>query len=73
MIKEYAIIKSPFTGGKVFRIYDVEEKIFRGEKFTVNVQYYQCEDTGKRFTTTEQDNYWASEIHRKYSEKHRRK
>ena len=29
MIKEYAIIKSPFTGGKVFRIYDVEEKIFR--------------------------------------------
>ena len=38
MIKEYVKIESPFTGGRVFEVSDVEEKKFRGEKFIVNVQ-----------------------------------
>ena len=63
-------IVSPFTGGKVLEVHDVEEKSFRGEKFIVNVRYYQCEDTGEQFTTTEQDNLWTNELYSKYREKH---
>lgn len=70
MTKEYVNIESPFTGGRVFEIHDVEEKTFRGEKYTVNVCYYQCEDTGEQFTTTEQDNLWTSELYSQYREKH---
>ena len=70
MIKEYVGIESPFTGGKVLEIHDVEEKTFRGEKYTVNVRYYQCEDTGEQFSTTEQDSIWIQELYSQYREKH---
>jgi len=70
MTKEYVDIESPFTGGKVFEVQDVEEKTFRGEKYLVNVRYYQCEDSGEQFTTTEQDSLWTSEIHRQYRQNH---
>ena len=70
MTKKYVNIESPFTGGKVFEIRDVEEKTFRGEKYTVNVRYYQCEDTGEQFTTTEQDNLWTGELYDQYRKKH---
>ena len=52
MTEKYANIESPFTGGKVLEIEDVEEKTFRGERYRVNVRYYKCEDTGEQFTTT---------------------
>ena len=70
MTKEYANIKSPMTGGKVFEICDVEEKIFRGEKYSVAVRYYQCEDTGEQFTTTEQDAMWTNDLYSQYRAKH---
>jgi len=70
MTKEYVDIKSPFTGGSVFEVHDVEEKTFRGEKYQVNVQYYQCEDTGEQFTTTEQDAIWTGELYVQYRKKH---
>ena len=41
-------------------------------QYTVNVRYYQCEDTGEQFTTTEQDNLWTSELYSQYREKHGR-
>jgi len=68
--KEYADIESPFTGGKVFEIQNVEEKTFRGEKYLVNVRYYQCEETGEQFTTTEQDNQWTVQIYEQYRQRH---
>lgn len=70
MTKEYVDIESPFTGGRVFEVHDVEEKTFRGEKYTVDVCYYQCEDTGEQFTTTDQDSLWTNELYRQYRERH---
>ena len=70
MTKEYVDIKSPFTGGRVFEVHDVEKKTFRGEKYTVDVCYYQCEDTGEQFTTTNQDSLWTNELYSQYREKH---
>lgn len=70
MTKEYVDIESPFTGGKVFEVCDVEEKKFRGDKYTVNVRYYQCEDTGEQFTAPEQDAVWTEELYSQYRAKH---
>lgn len=70
MTREYVDIESPFTGGKVFKVTDAEEKTFRGEKYFVRVCYYQCEDTGGQFTTTEQDTLWTDDLYRQYRKKH---
>lgn len=70
MKKKYVNIKSPFTGGKVLEIRDTEEKTFRGEKYTIDVVYYQCEDTGEQFTTPQQDDLWTSELYNQYRVKH---
>ena len=70
MTKEYVNIESPFTGSKVFEVRDVEKKTFRGKTYTVNVRYYQCEDTGEQFTTTEQDNEWTAELYDQYRAEH---
>ena len=70
MTKVYVDMVSPFSGGKVLEVQDVEEKTFRGEKYCVNVRYYQCEDTGEQFTTTEQDGIWTGELYSQYRERH---
>lgn len=70
MTREYANIESPFTGGKVLEVRDIEEKIFRGEKYSVGVCYYLCEDTGEQFTTSDQDALWTSELYSQYRIKH---
>ena len=54
-MENYVELKSPFTGGKVKEVSTTEEHEFRTEKLLVHVRYYVCEDTGERFTTTEQD------------------
>lgn len=66
----YTDIVSPFTGGKVVEVHGVEEKAFRGEKYSVNVRYYQCVDTGEQFTTTEQDRLWTDDLYGQYRAKH---
>lgn len=48
-------MNSPFTGGAVYLVEDTEVQDFRKEKYTVHVSYYVCKDTGKQFTTEEQD------------------
>lgn len=70
MTKEFVDIRSPFTGGRVMEVCGEEEKVFRGEKYVVNVRYYQCEDTGEQFTTSEQDSVWTGEIHHQYRARH---
>lgn len=70
MTQTYVDVESPFTGGKVLEIRDVEEKTFRGEKYLVNVRYFQCEDSGEQFTTPEQDELWTNELYGQYRSRH---
>ena len=69
-MEKYVEIKSPFTGGKVKEVSTVEEHEFRKERFSVHVRYYVCEDTGERFTTTEQDELLFNELYSQYRVSH---
>ena len=53
--------KSPFTGGKIALFSKKAEFTFRGEKFTIDKKYYQCLDTGEKFTDADidDDNMWT--------------
>ncbi|MBQ0057163.1 MAG: DUF4065 domain-containing protein [Bacteroidales bacterium] len=68
--REVKDIQSPFTGGKVVEVCDVEEKEFRKEKYMVHVRYYQCCDTGEQFTTDEQDTLMCNDLYGQYRVKH---
>lgn len=61
-MEKYVDIKSPFTGGKVKKIATVEAMEYKGKVYDVHVGYYQCEDTGEKFTTTKQDQEWYDEL-----------
>lgn len=63
-------MKSPFTGGRVKEIFDVEQHEFRKETFEVHVRYFVCEDTGEKFTTTEQDELMFNELYAQYRVRH---
>jgi len=65
-MEKYVDIKSPFTGGRVKEVSTVEVHEFRKENFTVHVRYYVCEDTGEKFTTTEQDELLFNELYAQY-------
>lgn len=41
----------------------IDKMEYKGKVYDVNVRYYQCEDTGEKFTTTEQDQEWYDELH----------
>ena len=69
-MEKYVEIKSPFTGGKVKEVSTVEEHEFRKERFSVHVRHYVCEDTGERFTTTEQDELLFNELYSQYRVNH---
>lgn len=55
-------IKSPFTGGRVKEVFTVEQMEYHGHTYNVHVRYYVCQDTGEKFTTTEQDQEWFDEL-----------
>lgn len=69
-MEKYVELKSPFTGGRVKEVSTVEEHEFRKEKFLVHVRYYVCEDTGEKFTTTEQDELLFNELYSQYRVNH---
>ena len=69
-MEKYVELKSPFTGGRVKEVNTVEEHEFRKDKFSVHVRYYVCEDTGERFTTTEQDSLLFNELYSQYRVNH---
>ena len=69
-MEKYVDIISPFTGGRVKEVSTVEEHEFRKEIFSVHVRYYVCEDTGERFTTTEQDELLFNELYSQYRVRH---
>lgn len=62
-MEKYVDIRSPFTGGMVKEISGVEAMEYNGKTYNVHVRYYQCVDTGEKFTTTEQDQEWYDELH----------
>ena len=68
--REVYDMESPFTGGKVIEVCDVEEKEFRKGKYQVHVRYYQCCDTGEQFTTDEQDTLMCNDLYGQYRVKH---
>lgn len=70
MMEHYVDMKSPFTGGRVKEVFTTEEQEFRKEKYTVHARYYVCEDTGERFTTTEQDEPMFNELYGQYRVRH---
>lgn len=69
-MERYIDMKSPFTGGRVKEVITTEEQEFRKEKYTVHARYYVCEDTGERFTTTEQDEPMFNELYGQYRVRH---
>lgn len=56
-------IKSPYTGGKVKEVSTTEVMDYQGHEYIVPVRYYQCIDTGEKFSTTEQDQEWYDKLH----------
>lgn len=63
-------IKSPFTGGRVFLVEDVETQEFRKERYQVHVRYYVCDDTGEEFNNVEQGDMSCNELYNQYRVKH---
>jgi transcriptional regulator with XRE-family HTH domain len=70
MMEKYVDMKSPFTGGRVKEVFTTEEQEFRKENYTVHARYYVCEDTGEKFTTTEQDELAFNELYGQYRVRH---
>lgn len=69
-MEKFVDLKSPFTGGRVKEVSTVEEHEFRKETFSVHVRYYVCEDTGEKFTTSEQDELLFNELYSQYRVNH---
>ena len=69
-MERYVDMASPLTGGKVKEINTVETHEFRKEKYSVHVRYYICEDTGERFTTTDQDTLLFNDLYSQYRIRH---
>jgi len=69
-MEKYVDMVSPFTGGKVKEVSTVEEHDFRKEIYSVHVYYYVCEDTGEKFTTTEQDELLFNDLYSQYRVKY---
>ena len=69
-MEKYVNLTSPFTGGRVKEVSTVEEHEFRKELFSVHVRYYVCEDTGEKFTTSDQDELLLNELYSQYRVNH---
>ena len=69
-MEKFVDLKSPFTGGRVKEVSALEDHEFRKEVFSVHVRYYVCEDTGEKFTTSEQDELLFNELYSQYRAGH---
>jgi len=63
-------MKSPITGKKMKLTYERRIVPFRKEQFEIPYQFYLCEDTGERFTTTERDEWSMQVLHNQFRAKH---
>lgn len=64
------MMKSPFTGGKVTLKNELAELTFRKEKFQYVHQFYECEDSHERFTTTALDEVNVAQVYNQYRAKY---
>ncbi len=63
-------MKSPFTGGETTLKSERRELVFRKETFSYVALYYECADTGERFTTTELDELNVNQVYNQYRVKY---
>ncbi len=63
-------MKSPITGKEMKLTYEWKTISFRKESFNIKYQYYECEDSGEHFTTTDLDELNMRLLHNLYRVKH---
>ena len=68
MIKQ--TMKSPFSGGDAKLCHEPSVLTFRKEQFRYVHQFYECQDTHERFTTTELDEANLAQIYNQYRAKY---
>ncbi|MFD2245572.1 type II toxin-antitoxin system MqsA family antitoxin [Pontibacter ruber] len=64
-------MKSPYTGGEVRKITAPETITFKDEQFTLEVESYECVDTGNRFATGEMNDAVIERVHNLWRERHK--
>lgn len=62
-------MKSPFTGGPTRIVREPAPFKYRGQTFEVAAPQYECLETKRRFTTTDQDDEFVAEVQRLYRER----
>ncbi len=68
MIKQ--TMKSPFSGGDAKLCYEPSVLTFRKEQFRYMYQFYECQETHERFTTTELDEANLAQVYNQYRAKY---
>ncbi len=68
MIKQ--VMKSPFSGGNAVLRCEPSTLTFRKEEFCYIHQFYECEETHERFTTTELDEANLAQVYNQYRAKY---
>ena len=68
MIKQ--TMTSPFTGGVAMLLSEPSTLVFRKETFHYVHQFYECQDSHERFTTSELDEANLAQVHNQYRAKY---
>lgn len=63
-------MKSPITGKEMQVRNEVASLVFRKEEFEVITHYYECEDSGERFSDDHLDELSIVQVHNQYREKY---
>jgi len=63
-------MKSPITGGNATLKSIPAKQEFRGETYDYIYYYYECDDTGVEFTTTEIDEKNIQQVYDQYRKKY---
>lgn len=69
-IERKQVMKSPFTGKEMSRVWEKRTWEFRGEKFDYMHMAWLCEDTGESFTTDESDTASYIQVTNQYRAKY---
>ena len=68
MIKQ--TMTSPFTGGVAMLLSEPSTLVFRKETFHYVHQFYECQDSHERFTTSELDEANLAQVYNQYRAKY---
>ena len=61
-------MKSPFTGGEAILLKEPKELEFRGSKYHIIHQQFQCVDTSELYTDTNMDELNLNQVYKQYRE-----